>query len=439
METHIANKSEIDLKKFIKIGNIDNGGYGFVYKIKEIKTGIIYAAKTLNSTTDPEKSIDREVDIMLFTNHPAIIKFIGYSRKDFINTDNVTIIMEYAQNGSLSKILEQFQRGKTPKKITNTTRQIIMAGIARGMQYLHNHNIIHRDLKPQNILLDSNYYPYISDFGLSKYFLDGHSGNQSIFLGTVIYEAPEINTDEPCDRKIDVYAFGIILYQIVTNSFFPYPELEHKKITQIALLNKIINEDYRPAFKSHVKEDLKILIQNCWAKSPEDRPSFNEIFEKLSNMNGDNKYLLDDVDLDKFNSYIEYVSKVDERLDIQLDRIIEIKSENQQLKEENKKLIRNNSKLENDYDELIDEKEILEKINVDQRKKIKLLSKKVESTKKDTEKNDDYEQLFNENENLRNENEKNINVIENLKSSNQDLKDSNKKIENDLKKIYQRK
>ena len=176
---------------------------------------------------------------MLFASHPAIVKFVGYSRKDFSGSDCVTIIMEYAKNGSLGGVLDQIQKGKKPPKFTNKIRQIIIAGIARGMQYLHNHNIIHRDLKPHNVLLDENYYPYVTDFGLSKYFLEGNSHSQSIFLGTVVYEAPEINKESAYDTKIDVYAFGIILFQIVTD-LVPYPELVSKKYRKFSLLIKLL-------------------------------------------------------------------------------------------------------------------------------------------------------------------------------------------------------
>ena len=443
MDAHIIDKSEIDIKKFKKIGTIDNGSYGFVFKVKEIKTGIIYAAKTLNGSNDEEKSIDREVDIMLFASHPAIVKFIGYSRKDFSGSDCITIIMEYAKNGSLGGVLEQIQKGNKPPKYTNTIRQIIMAGIARGMQYLHDHNIIHRDLKPHNVLLDENYYPYITDFGLSKYFLEGNSHSQSIFLGTVVYEAPEINDDCTYDSKVDVYAFGIMLFQIVTD-LVPYPDLVSKKISQIQLVNKVINDNYRPVFKGIVNKNLKKLIQSCWSSNPNQRPTFNEIFEKLSNINGDNEYLLEDVDLDKFNEYIEYVQKVNDRLEKQLDRVIAIKNEAQKIKKDNEELEKKCEKLEDLNKELNNEKEQLETENAKKTKRINLLNKKLltaqaKKTKKvDSEspdetitvsKDDDdtNSQLSTENERLKEENENQLNEIQNLKKMNKELEAELKK------------
>ena len=136
--------------------------------------------------------INREVNIMMYTKHPTIIKFIGYSKIYFHDENNIAIIMELAKNGSLREVLRQIQQNDGPNNYTNTTRQIILVGIARGMKYLHNRNIIHRDIKPENILLDENLQPHITDFGLSKFFEVGHSKSQTKFGGTLLYEAPEI-------------------------------------------------------------------------------------------------------------------------------------------------------------------------------------------------------------------------------------------------------
>uniref|UniRef100_UPI002FDF7FEC protein kinase domain-containing protein n=1 Tax=Helicobacter typhlonius TaxID=76936 RepID=UPI002FDF7FEC len=74
---------------------------------------------------------------------------------------------------------KKIRKSNGPRDYDDTSKQIILAGIARGMKYLHDHNIIHRDLKPDNVLLDSNYHPKITDFGLSKSFENGHSNDQS--------------------------------------------------------------------------------------------------------------------------------------------------------------------------------------------------------------------------------------------------------------------
>ena len=183
---------EINLKNFKKGKRLNKGGFGVVYEARskipdENKKYKIYAAKILDCGDDEEqcnKLIEREVGIMMCVNHPTIIKFIGYSKLDFHNENNLTIIMELAKNGSLSDVLKSIQQNDGPSNYTNTTRQIILIGISRGMKYLHDLNIIHRDLKAGNILLDDDFYPHIADFGMSKFYEVGHSYSQSLFGGT---------------------------------------------------------------------------------------------------------------------------------------------------------------------------------------------------------------------------------------------------------------
>lgn len=177
MEYFVKSQGEISLKNFKKIRKINHGGFGVVYEV-ENKSGERFAAKVLNCGDDDEECnniIKREVSVMMSANHPTIIKFFGYSKYNFSGEKNVTIIMELANKGSLSELLKKIQQSTLSDLYSNTNRQIILAGVACGMKYLHNINIIHRDLKPGNILLDDNYYPRISDFGMSKNFNNGHS------------------------------------------------------------------------------------------------------------------------------------------------------------------------------------------------------------------------------------------------------------------------
>ena len=132
--------------------------------------------------------------------------------------------MELLEKGSLEDIIKNVMLSIGPSDYTNTTRQIILFGISSRMDYLHQRNIIHRDLKAGNILLDSEYHPLITDFGLSKFLTINNSYRQSQFCGTLPYEAPEIIENKKYNRKVDVYAFGILMYEILTDSF-AYPEL----------------------------------------------------------------------------------------------------------------------------------------------------------------------------------------------------------------------
>ncbi|KAK8838662.1 hypothetical protein M9Y10_032699 [Tritrichomonas musculus] len=330
---------EVDIKKFKKGKRITNGGFGVVYSVEETQTGQKYAAKLIDCGDSQERCqqvINREIDIMLTVNHPTIVPFIGYSKTDFQDENNPIILMKLAQNGSLFDILKQIQQSTGPQNYSNTARQIILIGIARGMKYLHDRNIIHRDLKPGNILLDENLHPLITDFGLSKMFDVGHSKSQTQFGGTLPYMAPEVIKGDDYDRKADVYSFAIIMFEVVTDST-PYPLLESGKMTEYEFRKNVLKKSYRPEFTFSVKPPIRNLIEQCWSRDPSDRPSFKEILVKLSNfsLDDDDDCILDDVEVDEINQYIESIDEVSDPLEEALKRNEMLEIENQELKDEN--------------------------------------------------------------------------------------------------------
>lgn len=344
----------VDIHNFKVIQKIQNGAFGSVYLVENKNTGVKAAAKVISVDKNESQyklMVNREIRIMIRYQHPSIIKFYGYSIKDFDDQDNVTIFMEYAEKGSLEDILQQFQVGKIDSNFTNTKRQIILIGIARGMMFLHQHNIIHRDLKPGNILLDQNYFPHICDFGCSKQYQKGDSMKQSQSYGTCIYMAPEVFEGTRYNEKADVYSFGILMYEVVTNSI-PYPSLQKGKMKVFPFTQKVIEKNLRPKFEVPVKKSIKRLIKKCWSKNPSERPTFEEIFKKLAynmesfevNLNDEeeeelneedenNKFYLKDVNVEEILSYADDIDSNEDNIDEKIMSLINpIKEENEKLK-----------------------------------------------------------------------------------------------------------
>lgn len=363
---------EIDIKRFTKGKRISKGGFATVCEVTDKESGEKYAAKILDCNVDEskyKKMINREISIMLSVNNPTIIKTIGYTLKDFEDENNFIIIMKLAQNGSVGSILKKIQNSEFSPNYTNTTRQIILIGVARGMKYLHDRNIIHRDLKCDNVLLDENYHPLISDFGLSKIFEAGHSKSHSHNYGTLFYMAPEIFEDESYGRKVDVYAFGIMMYEIVTD-LYPYPEFKSDEMNNnkfYKFCKLIIENDMRPEFKSPVKQHIRELIEQCWSKNPNDRPTFKEIFKKVSS---NEDFFLDGVDHQAVGRYIEEITKVDDPIEELLKINETLEKEKNELKEENARLMIQKEQrieaLENENQELREENARL-KAEIEQR------------------------------------------------------------------------
>lgn len=303
------NRRNINLDDFVKKDKLGKGSYGEVYKILKKSTKEVYAAKYLQLYESSKKSINREIQIMANLIHPTIAKLIGFNVTDIDHEQyQVTIVMEMAENGSLRSIL---------KDCDNTKRQIILVGIARGMMFLHQNKVIHCDLKPDNILIDKDFKPHITDFGLSKFTKIISNLSDSLnFRGSPYYMAPEVIKDESNNVKSDVYSFGIIMFEVITGQK-PYPE----DINLYTLLNKVSEQNYRPTFPDDFKnESLKKLICQCWDKNPENRPTFEDIFNKLAYNHNKNYdlfesnqcYYLDNVDIKKVHKYAHEINYYDE-------------------------------------------------------------------------------------------------------------------------------
>ena len=331
--------NEIDINKFKKSKRIGKGSIGTVYKIEEKTSSNIYSAKIIDCSDDEEKVtkiINQEIIPMMSRNHPTLIKFIGYSKIDFQEENNVTLIMEYAKNGSLANVIDSFQKNNPIAEYSNTTRQIIIAGIAKGMKLLHEKNYMHCNLNPNNILLKEKFHPIITDYYIAKINNIDQSFKKINFNENIKYQAPEIIKDQSYNNKVDVYAFGILIYEIITNSF-SYPELDRGEISDLTFRNKVVEENYRPMISSIKNKSIQRLIEKCLSADPNERPTFEKIFNKLAYLNDKdtnntfNQYLLDNIDVQQYASYIDEITDLNERLFI---KIYNIEEENQQLKKD---------------------------------------------------------------------------------------------------------
>lgn len=151
------------------------------------------------------------------------------------------------------------------------------------MMYLHLKKIIHRDLKPGNVLMDSDFYPRVSDFGLSRCFREEDSIelSKTAFVGTPKYMAPELlQYKNDYSASVDVYAFGIMAYEIVTG-LEPFVK-KGQQLTLQLLLKKIVYDGELPEYPDDVTVQMRCLINSCINRNPFDRPPFDFIFAQLS-------------------------------------------------------------------------------------------------------------------------------------------------------------
>ncbi|KAL5559709.1 hypothetical protein UlMin_035920 [Ulmus minor] len=189
---------------------LGEGGFGCVYKA-QLDDNLLVAAKKLNCTSqDAEREFENEVDLLRKIQHPNVIILLGCSTHE----DSRFIVYELMQNGSLETQIHGPSHGSS---LTWHMRMKIALDTARGLEYLHEHcnpSVIHRDLKSSNILLDANFNAKLSDFGLAV--ADGTQNKNNIKLsGTLGYVAPEYLLDGKLTDKSDVYAFGVVLLELL--------------------------------------------------------------------------------------------------------------------------------------------------------------------------------------------------------------------------------
>ncbi|GAB4814999.1 hypothetical protein N2152v2_002045 [Parachlorella kessleri] len=159
---------------------------------------------------------------------------------------------------------------------------LCLLDIALGLEYLHNDlNILHGDLKPANVLLKGarndrrGFVCKLADFGLSRLLGAQDTGVDTSSCGTPSHAAPEVLSQSRMTKHGDVYAFGIIAWELVAGED-PYPGM-----LAVQIILQVVQHGYRPARPDFCPDPLWELMQRCWASEPHNRPSFSEVVEEL--------------------------------------------------------------------------------------------------------------------------------------------------------------
>ena len=197
-----------------------------------------------------------------------------------VNISKGFIVMPIAENKSLDCMLSEeiLSNWNWNEKLSIVT-QIVCA-----MRTLHRYGIMHRDLKPANILLDVDFNCYLADFGIARSPVS-QNGNRkrsmTMNVGTNIYMAPEVlQGDGSYSEQIDVFSFGVILWQIACNCAFPYVD-QGIPFTSIPTF---VTSGSRLEIPDDIPVEIANLISSCWAQNPKKRPTFSQIYRTLADI-----------------------------------------------------------------------------------------------------------------------------------------------------------
>ncbi|XP_028763019.1 chitin elicitor receptor kinase 1-like [Neltuma alba] len=185
---------------------IGQGGFGSVYyaELRNEKAAI----KKMDMQAS--KEFLAELKVLTHVHHLNLVRLIGYCVES-----SLFLVYEYIENGNLGQHL----RGSGREPLSWSTRVQIALDAARGLEYIHEHTVpvyIHRDIKSANILIDKNFRAKVADFGLTRLTEYGSSSFHTRLVGTFGYMPPEYAQYGDVSAKIDVYAFGVVLYELIS-------------------------------------------------------------------------------------------------------------------------------------------------------------------------------------------------------------------------------
>ncbi|KAM0920731.1 hypothetical protein ACQ4PT_007304 [Festuca glaucescens] len=289
---HVKRYTLKDIKEATNNFNPNNilgqGGFGIVYK-GILHDGTIAAVKRLKEFVSAgENQFHTEVEVISLVVHRNLLNLIGFCSED----NERILVYPYMLNGTVASKLQAYVSGRPA--LDWPRRKKIALGAARGLAYLHEHcdpKIIHRDIKASNILLDEFLEAIVADFGLAKLLGEGESRVYSVIRGTFGRIAPEYLMKGESSEKTDVFAYGLLLIELITGrKTLEVHDEEHPNGGVVDWARELLEEDQLSSFvdkrlrNNYDNAELKEMVQIallCTMFKPTHRPRMSEIIRML--------------------------------------------------------------------------------------------------------------------------------------------------------------
>uniref|UniRef100_A0A8C3L7F4 Tyrosine-protein kinase n=1 Tax=Chrysolophus pictus TaxID=9089 RepID=A0A8C3L7F4_CHRPC len=252
---------ELKREEIVPLRELGSGQFGAVH-LGKWKGQYDVAVKMIKEGVMSEDEFIAEAQTMMKLNHPKLVRLYGVCSKLY----PIYLVMEYMPNGSLLSYLHIHGKELQPLQLLE-----ICYDVCDAMAFLESCQLIHRNLAARNCLVDSNLTVKLSDFGMTRYVLDGLYVSS---LGTkfpVKWSAPEVFHYTKFSSKSDVWAFGILMWEVFTLGKQPYELYDNMQVIEK------VSQGYRLYRPQLVSDITYQIMYNCWHELPEKRPAFHQL------------------------------------------------------------------------------------------------------------------------------------------------------------------
>ncbi len=267
-----------EISHYKVLEKLGEGGMGIVYKAQDLKLDRFVAIKFLPAhllaSAEGKERFLQEAKATAALNHPNILNVYEIDEQD----GGMFFVMEYLEGQTLRS---HISRLKSSTGLPYTQAIEWATQIANGLQAAHQKNIVHRDIKPENIMVTDNGRLKIMDFGIAKLKSGSGLTKTRTSLGTLSYMSPEQAQGMPADQRSDIWALGVVVYEMLTT------DLPFKAEHEAALLYLIVNDDppLTSSMDKKIPRHVDPVIMKMLAKKPDHRyANMGEVMQALTNV-----------------------------------------------------------------------------------------------------------------------------------------------------------
>ncbi|XP_074849559.1 cytoplasmic tyrosine-protein kinase BMX isoform X2 [Carettochelys insculpta] len=264
---------ELKREEIVLLKELGSGQFGVV-QLGKWKGKYDVAIKMIKEGCMSEDEFIEEAHTMMKLNHPKLVKLYGVCTETY----PIYIVAEYMANGCLLHYLKSHGKELQPFQLLE-----MCYDICEAMTFLESQQFIHRDLAARNCLVDSDLTVKVSDFGMTRYVLDDLYISSLGSKFPVKWSAPEVFHYTKFSSKSDVWAYGILMWEVFTLGKQPYELYEN-----IEVIEKV-SEGYRLYRPQLASDTVYQLMYSCWHELPEKRPTFHELLSLIEPLREDDK------------------------------------------------------------------------------------------------------------------------------------------------------